>query len=85
MNDDRSADWRKSSYSNSSANCVEITVRWRKSSHSGDDGDCIEVCSAEHAIGVRDSKMHGGGPVLEFTAAAWREFVGAARSGRLSR
>jgi hypothetical protein len=79
-----SDDWRKSSYSNSSANCVEVAARWRKSSHSGDDGDCVEISAAERTVSARDSKMNGDGPVLEFTSSAWREFLTSVTTGRRS-
>jgi hypothetical protein len=53
---------------------------WRKSSFSGDGNSCVEVAAARHdagpAIGVRDTKDHGRGPILEFSAAAWQEFLG---------
>lgn len=36
--------WRKSSYSGSSTECVEVsTTPWRTSSHCGSQGDCVEV------------------------------------------
>jgi hypothetical protein len=36
--------WRKSSYSGSEANCVEVgAIPWRKSSYSGSEADCVEV------------------------------------------
>ena len=56
---------------------------WRKSSYSGDGNSCVELASAAPrsghdapAIGVRDSERNGRGPVLEFSASAWREFLG---------
>jgi hypothetical protein len=53
---------------------------WRKSSHSGDGNSCVEVGAAPTVpgprIGVRDSKRNGRGPVLEFSATAWQEFLG---------
>jgi hypothetical protein len=36
----------------------------------------------ESAVGVRDSKQLGHGPVLEFTSAAWEAFVRATRDGQ---
>jgi Domain of unknown function (DUF397) len=62
---------------------------WRTSSYSGDGNSCVEVASrrdgASPAVGVRDTKRHGRGPVLEFSAAAWQEFLGRIRlfAGRL--
>ncbi|MFE2415261.1 DUF397 domain-containing protein [Kitasatospora sp. NPDC059408] len=56
------------------------TVVWRKSTYSDGDGDCIEVAdSITGAIPVRDSKDPHG-PVLNFTADAWRAFVAGVRT-----
>lgn len=47
---------------------------WRKSSHSGDNGgECVEV-AAGGAVLVRDTTNRSG-PVLTFTADAWRAFT----------
>lgn len=51
--------WRKSSYSGSTGECVELGVPWRKSSFSGATGDCLEVTPGA----VRDSK-NPDGPTL---------------------
>jgi Domain of unknown function (DUF397) len=48
---------------------------WRKSSYSGDGNSCVEVAAANPVIGVRDTKRNGRGPVLQFSATAWREFL----------
>jgi hypothetical protein len=52
---------------------------WRKSSHSGDGNSCVELASARDGaasvVGVRDTKANGRGPVLEFSANTWREFL----------
>jgi len=60
---------------------------WRKSTYSGDGNSCVEVAAAQPqsgnvaaAIGVRDTKRNGRGPVLEFTAGAWREFLAQIKS-----
>jgi uncharacterized protein DUF397 len=47
---------------------------WRKSSYSGDNGgECIEVATAGTVM-VRDTADLSG-PVLTFTADAWRTFT----------
>ncbi|GAA2137531.1 DUF397 domain-containing protein [Actinomadura napierensis] len=54
---------------------------WRKSSYSEANGNCLEISpSASGTIGVRDSKQHGAGPILDFTAREWTAFLQAVRS-----
>ncbi|MGH3752792.1 MAG: DUF397 domain-containing protein [Pseudonocardiaceae bacterium] len=59
---------------------------WRKSSRSvgdyGDQTDCVEVSELPDRIAMRDSKDPVG-PVLAFTPAGWRVFLGGIRSGEL--
>ena len=51
---------------------------WRKSSYSGSNGgECVEVATAG-AVLVRDTADRSG-PVLRFTAEAWRAFTAAIR------
>ena len=51
---------------------------WRKSSYSGSNGgECVEVATTE-AVLVRDT-ADCRGPVLRFTAEAWRAFTAAIR------
>jgi hypothetical protein len=53
-----------------------MEINWRKSSYSGSNGGaCVEVASAE-AVLVRDTADRGG-PVIMFTADAWRAFTSA--------
>ncbi len=77
------SDWRKSSYSSGTGNCVEVAfVGWRKSSYSNSSANCVEVADAGGTVGVRDSKQHGRGPVLEFNRAEWEAFVRSAKEGQ---
>jgi len=47
---------------------------WRKSRHSGDNGgECVEVAAAAGVL-VRDTADRTG-PMLTFTADAWRSFL----------
>ncbi|WP_285700978.1 DUF397 domain-containing protein, partial [Actinomadura sp. NBRC 104412] len=40
---------------------------WRKSRRSDPNGHCVEIARAsDETIGVRDTKQHGHGPILEF-------------------
>jgi uncharacterized protein DUF397 len=55
---------------------------WRKSSYSNSTGGCVEIAAAPRTVGVRDTKQHGAGPVLEFSTAAWRAFLGQIKAGR---
>ena len=56
------------------------SANWRKSVIS-DTGGCVEVAFAGGAIGVRDTKANGAGPILEFNEREWRAFVEGARRG----
>jgi hypothetical protein len=62
--------WRKSSFSFSNGGCIEA-ADWRTSSASMADGNCVEVASG---VAVRDTQDREG-PVLKFSAAAWRAFT----------
>ncbi|MCH5675864.1 DUF397 domain-containing protein [Streptomyces gilvus] len=71
--------WRKSSYSGSSGECIECaplgTAAWAKSSYSGDTGgDCVEVADVAPHIAVRDSKNPSAG-VLTLSPTAFSAFV----------
>jgi hypothetical protein len=56
------------------------TATWRKSSYSGSQGgNCVEAGTAPGVVGVRDTQLRGGSPVLEFSPAAWARFLGQVR------
>lgn len=61
-------------------------ANWRKSSHSDGDGNCVEVSISRcgNAVGVRDTKDRDGG-TLEFTRAAWQDFIGGVRDSEFDR
>ena len=55
---------------------------WRKSSYSGNANSCVEIGhAADGGVGVRDTKQHGRGPVLEFSPAEWQAFLAGVRDG----
>jgi hypothetical protein len=58
---------------------------WRKSRRSNSSANCVEVGATprRRVVGVRDSKQHGRGPVLEFTAPTWQAFLAAVRDRRV--
>ena len=48
---------------------------WFKSTASASQDSCVEVASlANYGVAVRDSKNKSG-PVLHFTAEAWKTFM----------
>ncbi|MGH3191221.1 MAG: DUF397 domain-containing protein [Streptosporangiaceae bacterium] len=50
---------------------------WRTSSFSGSQGgNCVEVAGHGRHVLVRDTRQAETGPVLGFSAAAWRRFAG---------
>jgi Domain of unknown function (DUF397). len=55
-------------------------AKWRKSNGSSDSG-CVEVAYADGAIGVRDTKDHGSGPILIFNEHEWTAFLGGVHAG----
>jgi hypothetical protein len=72
-------DWRKSSYSNASGNCVEVGMAWRKSTHSNGIGECVEVGTARCAILIRDTTNRSAA-TLTVPAEAWRALLAEARA-----
>ncbi|MGH3899747.1 MAG: DUF397 domain-containing protein [Pseudonocardiaceae bacterium] len=77
--------WRKSSYSTTAANCVEVAaLGWRTSSYSTSEANCVQVALGGPAIGVRDSKDPDG-PVLAVPAGHWSAFLHSIATGDLDR
>jgi hypothetical protein len=75
------AEWRKSSYSNGQASCVEVAGVWRKSTYSSSNSNCVEVASnLPDVVAVRDTKDRNG-PTLAFTADEWQAFVQGVKRG----
>lgn len=59
-----------------------VGARWRKSRRSGDQNECVEVAFLDDGrMAVRDSKDHGLGPALVFTAGEWAAFQGGMADG----
>ena len=54
---------------------------WIKSSYSGGGNNCVELNLDGSAVGVRDSKQGGAGPVLEVTSAALAAFTASINAG----
>jgi hypothetical protein len=79
--------WRRSSYTgNGGSTCVEVgAIPWRTSSYSGNGGDtCVEVGALPGQLPgtvlVRDTTLHGRGPVLRVSAETWKSFTSAIRA-----
>jgi hypothetical protein len=59
-------------------------LTWRKSTRSAAAGHCVEVARVAAVVFVRDSK-DASGPVLEFGADGWAEFLDGVRDGEFDR
>jgi hypothetical protein len=57
---------------------------WRKSSYSQGQNDCVEVSYGVAGwVGIRDSKLGAGGPILAVPLAQWRALLAAVHAGEL--
>jgi hypothetical protein len=54
-------------------------LTWRKARHSSGNGACVEIAASRGRIIVRDSKDPIG-PILFYSAEAWRSFLPDASS-----
>ncbi|GAA2722867.1 DUF397 domain-containing protein [Actinocorallia aurantiaca] len=59
---------------------IHTYSNWRKASRSEPNMNCVEIAGTAEAIGVRDTKDRGTGPILEFTHAEWAAFTRRLRS-----
>lgn len=50
------------------------SASWRKSSRSVGNGACVEIAPAAGSVAVRDTTDRIG-PMLQYTASAWRAFI----------
>ena len=55
-------------------------LNWRKAKRSMNHGACAEVANGYGTVAMRDSK-NADGPVVGYSAAAWRSFVASAKLG----
>ncbi|CDR08820.1 DUF397 domain-containing protein [Streptomyces iranensis] len=77
------SDWRKSSYSGDSSNCINVAAEWRKSTHSADAGNCVNVAASDRAVLLRESDDPD--VVLATTPAVLRAFIRGAKGGVFDR
>ena len=55
-------------------------LQWRKARRSANNGACVELAGTNGQVTIRDSKDPEG-PVLKYSARAFRSFLDAARKG----
>jgi Domain of unknown function (DUF397) len=56
-------------------------TQWVKATASGSNGNCVEMRQHATAVEVRDTKAHGEGPTLRFTAAEFAAWLHGAKLG----
>jgi Domain of unknown function (DUF397) len=65
----------------SSSDPVRRNLAWRKARSSVGNGACVEIAPMDGLVAVRDSKDPRG-PILTYTTAEWRAFLGGAKKGK---
>ena len=55
--------------------------RWRKSSYSGSQGNCVQLADLGDSVGMRDSKLGDGSPVITLTRDQLAAFIAGAKAG----
>lgn len=70
---DSSSGWRKSSYSMSNGQCVEVTML--------EGSSFSDAAFSDGCVGIRDTRAATAtGPVLRFEPRAWSAFLAEVRS-----
>ncbi|MGI8310528.1 DUF397 domain-containing protein [Saccharopolyspora hattusasensis] len=54
---------------------------WRKSARSEQNANCVEIGFAPCRIGIRDTKLGEGSPILDIDRAAFAAFVRLVQDG----
>lgn len=73
-------EWKKSSRSLGTGNCIEAAT-WRKSSRSPHTVACVETARLDKSVvGIRDSKQGTTGSVLEFSPHEFRRFINGVKN-----
>lgn len=65
-------------------NVLRSCTQWRKSSYSSPDGqECVEITTELSGwVGVRDSKLGAGSPVLAVMTEEWQAVLAGTRTGK---
>ncbi|MEV8374768.1 DUF397 domain-containing protein [Kribbella sp. NPDC056861] len=59
---------------------------WRKSSRSNNSNNCVEIALLpDGGAAVRDTKDHGAGHTLRYTAGEWVAFLEGVKAGEFDR
>lgn len=58
---------------------LAAATNWRKSSYSQGQNGCVGVGSAATVVGVRDTKLGAGSPILAFSQQNWSAFIELAK------